>query len=250
MQYLTPPLRVMRLTQPFGVDWTGVDLYRRLGMAGHNGLDLRAAEGTDVFACFDGELYVDNEPPTNGLPNGYRSGYGINVRIRSRELGLESIYGHLSETLRPHGGKVRAGDLVAKSGSTGISSGPHLHWGLREIAYGAGGSGPTVLNAGNGFFGSIDPMPHLEPGTFDLPVDRGYGVRPIMSDFQWYPTAAWFFGAIAKVEGRRRLPTTREKKAFVYGAWDFRTVVDDAMFQVWSEMTKPEAIRRGIIRKV
>ena len=247
--YLTPPLKKLKLTQPFGVDWTGVDLYRKLGMLGHNGMDFSAPTGTEVFACMAGELYVDYTAPVPGIPQGFKSGYGVNVRIRNRDAGLEAVYGHLDRPVRTDGSKVAPGELIALSDDTGISNGPHLHWGIRPIEY-RNGAGPYYPTYENGYFGYIDPAPYLQPDAFALPVDRGYGVKPLISDFEWYKTAAWFWKEIARIDGKRRLPTTREKNAFVRGAWDFRTVADPAMFPIWVEITKPEAIRRGIIKKI
>lgn len=241
-QNLVQPLKVMRINQPFGVDWTGVNLYRRLGLKAHNGLDLRAPTGTEVFACMDGIAAVEISAPPGTPIEGYNSGYGVNIRIRSKALGLEAVYGHLQATLVNDREPVKAGQLIAKADNTGISSGSHLHFGIRRISYRADGAGPFILDQDNGYLGYIDPLPLLADGVFDLPVDRGYGLAPAKSELAWYVDAAYFWRTVG------RLPTTREKKALLYGRWDLRTVLDDAMFPIWSEMSKPAAIDRGFVK--
>ena len=228
----------MRLTQPFGVDWTGQELYKSLGMLGHNGIDLSAPDGTEAYAAFDGTAYIEVSAPLDKpIPN-FNSGYGINIKIRNRELGLEIVYGHLKNTLVENGKDVKAGDLIALCDNTGLSSGSHLHFGVRRIHWEKSGAGPFVDDYYNGYFGFIDPVSFFDHNAFKLPVDIGYVSKRLMGEIDWYKANAWFYNEIKKVEGKRRLMTTREKNAFIYGAWDFRTVVNPAMFPIWSEMTK------------
>lgn len=245
---LTPPLRSNRVTQPFGVDWTGVELYRRLGMKGHNGIDLRAPTGTEVLASIGGEAYVEVEAPIDKPPPGYISGYGINVKIRNRAHGIEVIYAHLQNTLVKNYEVVKQGQVIATTDNTGTSSAPHLHFGVRRVEWKADGSGPYPVDYGNGYFGSIDPRPLLPPDFDALPVDRRYGLTPrspgVPSEIAFLPSMAYFFRTTG------RLMTTRQYNALRFGFWDLRTVMDDAMFQTWSDMTKPEAAKRGIIKRI
>lgn len=87
----------------------------------HDGIDLAAASGSKVYAFRDGTV----------THSGWKSGYG-QVVILKHEDGLESLYGHASETLVRAGQKVSAGTELATVGSTGRSTGPHLHFEVRR----------------------------------------------------------------------------------------------------------------------
>lgn len=234
---LGKPLKKMLMTQPFGVDWVGDGYYASCGMRGHNGIDLSAAVGTPVYAAMDGICWLDSEKAMG-------AGYGNALRQRNADVGLEAIYGHLSGFAVAPGEFAKKGQLIAYSGNTGKSTGPHLHFGVREIHY-VNGAGPYYDGYDNGYLGYVDPMPLFDLDAFALPVDLGYGLsRPLMSEIEWLKTSAWFWNEIRKVEGKRRLATVRERSAVRYGAWDFRSLVDPAMFGTWTEMTKMEWLKR------
>ena len=86
----------------------------------HEGLDFAASKGTDVFATGDGKVVVA----------GREAGYGNCVDI---EHGYNYLtrYAHLSEILVKPGEEVKRGQLIGKVGSTGKSTGPHLHYEVR-----------------------------------------------------------------------------------------------------------------------
>jgi murein DD-endopeptidase MepM/ murein hydrolase activator NlpD len=84
----------------------------------HFGLDIAAAEGTDVFAPADGLVTMTH-------PDMYFSGGTI---ILDHGQGLSSTFLHLSKILVEAGTFVKQGDLIARIGSTGRASGPHLDW--------------------------------------------------------------------------------------------------------------------------
>lgn len=88
----------------------------------HYGQDFRAPNGTKVYATGSGVVSKAAWTPY---------GFGNRVEI-DHSYGFKTIYGHLSEFLVEPGQKVQRGDLIALSGSTGVSSGPHLHY---EIHY-------------------------------------------------------------------------------------------------------------------
>ena len=84
----------------------------------HAGIDFGAPVGSPVRAVDDGKVEIAGEV----------SGFGNHVRIQHR--GFETSYSHLSEipaTTHP-GAEVKRGDLIAYSGNTGLSTGPHLHF--------------------------------------------------------------------------------------------------------------------------
>ncbi len=87
----------------------------------HDGIDIDVPEGTPVFASASGEVYFYGEQP----------GYG-NVLILQHAENYYSLYGHLSSSSVYVGQYVEAGQTVAQSGNTGLSSGPHLHFEIRN----------------------------------------------------------------------------------------------------------------------
>ena len=90
------------------------------GMRGHKGLDMAAPSGTPIYATADG-LVSKAE---------WFSSYGNFVAI-GHGSELETRFGHLSRIAVSAGQRVRKGDLIGYVGSTGRSTGPHLHYEVR-----------------------------------------------------------------------------------------------------------------------
>lgn len=87
----------------------------------HNGVDIPLKEGEPIYATFDGRVrYSQNS----------KTGYGNLVIIR-HDNGLETYMGHLSKRLVEAGEWVTAGQVIGEGGSTGRSTGPHLHFETR-----------------------------------------------------------------------------------------------------------------------
>lgn len=87
---------------------------------GHTGLDIAAPAGTPIKATADGEVIF----------SGYSGGYGYVVKI-SHGNGIQTYYGHCSKLYVSTGETVEAGDVIAAVGSTGNSTGNHLHFEVR-----------------------------------------------------------------------------------------------------------------------
>lgn len=87
----------------------------------HAGLDLRAAYGQEVRAATEGTVTFAGEKP----------GYGL-VVVVSHGSGLETRYAHLSASDVVEGARVEAGQVIARSGSSGRATGPHLHFEVRQ----------------------------------------------------------------------------------------------------------------------
>jgi len=87
----------------------------------HDGIDIDAPSGTVVRAAAGGEVYYYGEQP----------GYG-RVLIIEHAGGYYTMYGHLSSAIVSSGRYVEMGQEIALSGNTGISSGPHLHFEIRN----------------------------------------------------------------------------------------------------------------------
>lgn len=85
----------------------------------HKGMDFRAGYGTPIVAATDGRI----------VGAGWAGGYGKQVRI-NHAGGLTTTYSHMSRIIAEPGEMVRQGQLIGYVGSTGLSTGPHLHYEL------------------------------------------------------------------------------------------------------------------------
>ena len=114
-----------RKAQPGRFEWPLVGvLYARFGLRGesrHDGIDIAAPEGTVIRAAGDGKV----------LFSGEQKGYG-QIVIVQHDDGLLTIYAHNSENLVKDGAAVKTGQQVARVGQSGKTSGPHLHFEVRE----------------------------------------------------------------------------------------------------------------------
>jgi len=108
------PTECRRISSKFG--------YRTLRgrLEFHNGIDIPIWYGTKIFATKDGVV----------TEAGWQAGYGWTVELE-HEMGFTTIYGHHSQLLVRKGDKVKAGDVIALSGNSGRSTGPHLHYEIR-----------------------------------------------------------------------------------------------------------------------
>jgi len=108
------------------------------GRSFHDGIDIAAASGTPVLAAHDGQvIYADNK----------LRGYGNLVIVRGSN-NVKTVYGHNKKLLVRKNQRVSKGQKIAEVGSTGKSTGPHLHFEVR-----------TVDNRGRHV--AVDPMPIL-----------------------------------------------------------------------------------------
>lgn len=111
------PAPGMPVSSPFGVRKDPL-----LGlMAFHSGMDFRAISGSLVLATANGTVTAAD----------YNGGYGNMVEV-DHGNGLSTRYGHMSQILVSVGQQVKAGDVLGRVGSTGRSTGPHLHYEVRK----------------------------------------------------------------------------------------------------------------------
>ena len=140
------PIKGAPITSLFGLRFHPILHILRL----HAGIDFGAPVGSLVRAAADGKVEIA----------GPVSGFGNHVRIQ--HTGFETSYSHLSEipeTIHP-GVEVKQGDIIALSGNTGLSTGPHLHF-------------EFYLNRD-----AVDPLPHLGSEISDgRGVAEGSGYR-------------------------------------------------------------------------
>lgn len=127
-----PPLRphVAEARTPFGFMWpsrgaitSGFGLRRHPVwgiMHVHTGVDIASLWGSPVLAASDGRV----------IYAGWFGGYGKIVVIDHGQ-GISTLYGHLSKWLVPSGDEVHRGQVIARVGNTGFSTGPHIHFEIR-----------------------------------------------------------------------------------------------------------------------
>ncbi|MBX3163420.1 MAG: M23 family metallopeptidase [Bacteroidetes bacterium] len=101
---------------PSGWGWRTHPIYKTSEF--HPGMDFAAPLGTELYATGDGivELAANTS-----------NGYGIHV-ILDHSYGYRTLYGHMSKTAVKTGQKVKRGQLIGYVGSTGLSTGPHVHY--------------------------------------------------------------------------------------------------------------------------
>jgi murein DD-endopeptidase MepM/ murein hydrolase activator NlpD len=126
--------------------------YMPYGFAGHEGVDFLCPPGDPVHCCADG-IVVEVDSHGN---------YGLHITIghqviddRGVEWQVTTIYAHLSKSFVWNGKKVIAGELIALSGNTGHSGGPHLHLTMKVEG----------MNTAGYPAGIVDPEPFFEKGV-------------------------------------------------------------------------------------
>ena len=115
--YLLSPMEVSRITSGFGMRNHPVYGYSRE----HNGVDYAAPTGTPVRTIGDGVVTFA----------GVQNGYGNVIQIRHRNAKDSTLYAHLSRIDVKVGDNVMQGEKIGAVGSTGVSTGPHLHFEFR-----------------------------------------------------------------------------------------------------------------------
>ncbi|WP_170329196.1 DUF5930 domain-containing protein [Ruegeria arenilitoris] len=114
--FANPVSSVVRFTSGFGTRRDPKTGGRRM----HNGVDFAGPQGTDIFATADGVV----------THAGWQSGFGRMVKIR-HAFGIETLYAHNTKIRVKVGQRVSRGEHIADMGSTGRSTGTHLHYEVR-----------------------------------------------------------------------------------------------------------------------
>lgn len=139
------PLDNIEVTSPYG--------RRDMSLEGknywwHNGLDLKASLNTPIYAVAEGTIKSAK----------YDKSYGYYLALDQGRYG--TLYAHLSSYLAKEGSRVKAGDLIGYTGTTGDSTGPHLHLEIRlgkyEKFWDRAYCDPGV------FMNTTDPLPYIE----------------------------------------------------------------------------------------
>ena len=104
----------------------------------HAGMDFTAPTGTKIYATGNGTV----------ITSGWKQGYGNCIEI-SHGFGYVTLYGHMSVIKARGGQKVKRGDVIGLVGSTGKSTGPHLHY---EVHYKG-----QIMNPANYYYMDLSP---------------------------------------------------------------------------------------------
>lgn len=140
----------------WNVQWTQdfaahPEWYEEYGLKGHNGIDWAYKKGTPVVAPV--RCYVQYV--------GHDKGYGNYARLYTETIDgcfLELVFAHFSELKVDKGKWIEEGTLIGLGGSTGNSTGNHLHLGIRPHITLPNGN-TKIKDYNNGYFGYIDPAP-------------------------------------------------------------------------------------------
>jgi murein DD-endopeptidase MepM/ murein hydrolase activator NlpD len=154
---LKTPIDGARITSNFGARRHPILGYTRM----HPGIDFGAPKGTPVYAAGDG--VVERA--------GWAGGYGNFVKI-GHTSGWETGYGHLSKILVRAGQRVRQGQIVALVGSTGLSTGPHLHYEISLKGTKINPKGAKVPQGGSELGGAQLAAFKMQKGRLDGLVAR------------------------------------------------------------------------------
>ena len=137
-----------RITQEFGVN---ASYYKQFGLKAHEGIDLAPKDSDWNVECLaDGVIVRDEDNPRSGA-------YGIYVTVWHPQLNRATQYCHLEKNFVELNQEVKQGQPLGNMGSTGNSTGPHLHLNLFETD----GEG-IRQNRNNGYLGGINPLPFME----------------------------------------------------------------------------------------
>jgi murein DD-endopeptidase MepM/ murein hydrolase activator NlpD len=162
------PVSGFRITQYYGNTAFAKNNPKWYSAGFHNGVDLAVPIGTNVVAVANGTIKGFGN--TDAFPGCYSWGKWVLVE---HENGLSTLYAHLSNVSVSTGQKVKQGERIALSGSTGISTGPHLHFttyitqgvqirNYRDVAPRAYGCGAYNVSIPMGSLNSyVDPMEYL-----------------------------------------------------------------------------------------
>lgn len=117
---------LLSLRMPFDNDYEMTDGFGavnpkdHMGLSDHDGTDFATPMGTPIFAVDDGEIVPYREVNQYGITQAVQHSWGT------------TFYGHLQSTPSAEiGQKVRKGQQIGRSGNTGLSTGPHLHFGMK-----------------------------------------------------------------------------------------------------------------------
>lgn len=155
------PFKTFFISQHFG-ETANLALYKanNIPITMHNGVDF-VSPNIYVRASHNGTVVFAGEDGAGGL--------GVVVRTNEKydykdgQAYFKTIYWHLKTgTIRVKGGQqIKTGDILGEQDSTGLSTGDHLHYGLKPVQQGEEEWAWYNLEQNNGVMGAVDPMPYM-----------------------------------------------------------------------------------------
>lgn len=138
-----------KITQGFGAR---PEYYKQFGLKGHEGIDIipTSSDWTIISPDNNGKVVRDNDRPTG-------NNYGNYITIWYPDQKIALQFCHMSENYLKIGDSVQQGQRIGKMGSTGNSTGAHLHLNLFQVD-----DSGFRINLDNGYLGGVDPLPYLE----------------------------------------------------------------------------------------
>lgn len=135
-------------------------LYGSMGLLGHNGYDMPAFRGEGIYHCANFNGWLKTERDLNG-------GIGVDVIsdepifFKEGDTHVKVRYWHLKSPIGWDGKKVRTGDVIGLANNTGLSSGDHLHWSVKQCD-----EKGKALYPNNGYYGCFDQTPYYNNDLF------------------------------------------------------------------------------------
>lgn len=154
-----------KISQLFGEN---PDWYTKYGMPAHNGIDWAIINYTDILCAAPGTIKMIT--PVKDDP----TGYGLNIQVSHWGTDGEeyaTIYAHLGNVKVVLHQTVEAGELIALSDNTGNSTGPHVHFGLRDMS-----------RTNDPYRGWVDPLPHFKAIPIPTPPAETPKIGKVVSD--------------------------------------------------------------------
>jgi len=211
------PVRHTCVTQPWGVNY--FDFYQKMGLPYHPGIDFRAFRGFTCYSSGDGVITRAGTFSDGG--NGIEIDHGDYL----------TFYYHLLDISVKIGDKVVAGQQIGHCDNTGkYTTADHLHYELRIKTE----AGIDKVNPGPYFNFAFDGTPI---GAKDYDKSRCYHRY-----YRGRPKGGYQNEVrILAILGQKKIwPSAEKINALVYGGWDLETVINPAMYELWSQLKKSE----------
>lgn len=214
------PLKDVFVTQPYGVNY--FDFYQKMGLPFHPGVDFRARRSCPCHAANGGEV----------VGAGQYSDGGLGIEIRHPE-GWSTFYYHLERVDVILGQRIIAGNNIGLCDNTGkYTTADHLHFELRE--------GGIKIDPAGYFNAAYDGFP-IGSAQWDKPrcYHRYYRIakRNLANEMKV---------ALYMARRLKRLPNNEEINMAIWGGWAMEDIMNPAMYEITSQLTKDEFINQKL----
>jgi len=214
------PIKPIFITQKFG-ETANLQWYKDHGVnfIGHNGIDFYAYHGQPIYAAHDGIAFYEIDAD---------QGHGVVLQTTStfdygeQQVFFKTIYWHMVDsskepqfkspveayTVNTGGLPIKQGDLLGYANTTGLSTGDHLHFGLKPCLPGEPPSQLVNIAQNNGYQGAIDPTPYFARHIFNVDMNYGDNNEEVKA-MQDYLIMNGFMAPVSSAEYGQYGPRTR-----------------------------------------